>query len=187
LPTAIELVSIYGATALSGTSAEFWSATAADTYVDEDGDVVNGVEGVRSVRCVLRQPIAQADHYAIAADTVRDNRTQLIWQRAVAQQAMEWAVAVSYCQMLDLGGFSSGWRLPRLAELLSVVDFSSSTPGIDVSAFPNIPQDYFWTASAAPASGPPAQAHVVGFGPGESRILSIVPNVFHVRCVHNGT
>lgn len=46
-----------------------------------------------------------------------------------------------------LCGYSIGWRMPTMNELLSIVDYSSVNPAIDVAYFPNTPGVYHWSAS----------------------------------------
>jgi hypothetical protein len=50
----------------------------------------------------------------------------------------------------DLCGFQD-WRLPTRRELLSIVDYGTSNPAFDISAFPNQPNYYtnsfFWTST----------------------------------------
>lgn len=89
--------------------------------------------------------------YTLAADTVRDNRTGLVWQRTATVQLVGAAAAASYCQNLSLGGVSSGWRLPRLKELQTLVDVRSQ-PLIDAAAFPGA-QGGYWSSSPGPSAG----------------------------------
>jgi hypothetical protein len=79
--------------------------------------------------------------------TVKDTVTGLIWQQAVAKtQAYTWTGAQAYCQSLTLAGLT--WRLPTRIELLSIVDFTRTSPAIDTTAFTNTPGAmYTWTNS----------------------------------------
>jgi len=92
---------------------------------------------------------APAGRYTVneQAGTVLDNKTGLTWQRAVPDRTYNWADAQTYCQELNLGGFSSGWRLPTRLELETLVDVRASSPVIDVTAFPATPAKHFWTSS----------------------------------------
>lgn len=108
----------------------------------------------------LADAAAPAGRYVVTAGgtnkgTVYDTKTKLTWQQAV-QSNYTWADAkTTYCPGVGstLGG--SGWRLPTLKELYTIIDFSmSDSPRIDASAFPGMPTDapaYFWSAS--PVSG----------------------------------
>jgi hypothetical protein len=89
--------------------------------------------------------------YTTTADTVTDTVTKLVWQRATGTPN-QWGAAIAYCDGLTLGGFSD-WRLPTVAELLSIVDYGRSTPSINLVAFPGTSPTYFWSSSPyAPGS-----------------------------------
>ncbi|MBI5546720.1 MAG: DUF1566 domain-containing protein [Deltaproteobacteria bacterium] len=96
---------------------------------------------------------APAGRYTVATDTVRDNKTGLTWQRGVPTSYYSWANAQSYCQALNLGGFSSGWRLPTKKELETLVDRRDNNPSIDSTAFPNTPSEWFWTSTPYASAG----------------------------------
>ena len=104
---------------------------------------------------------APAGRYTLATDTVADTVTHLTWQRSVPTQTYTWAAATTYCQGLSLGGFTSGWRLPTVKELQSIVDPRAYNPSIDSTAFPATPSNNFWSSS--PAAGSPGNAWIVGF------------------------
>ena len=100
-----------------------------------------------------------------AAGTVRDGTTNLTWQRTVSGIYTQ-AQATTYCQGLNLGGFSTGWRLPTKKELETLVDFRVVSPAIDVTAFPGTPAGLFWTST--PYAGSSGSAWHVYFGSGNS-------------------
>jgi hypothetical protein len=114
--------------------------------------------------------------------TVKDNKTGLVWQQAVAIQD-DWTNAKSDCAGLRLGGFSSGWRLPTKLELESLVDFGVASPGptIDSKAFPLTPAEAFWTSTLW--GGTSNYAWYVDFGSGSSRHYYTTTS-YRVRCVH---
>ncbi|MGB8297301.1 MAG: DUF1566 domain-containing protein, partial [Polyangia bacterium] len=76
---------------------------------------------------------ANSGQYAVSADglTVTDTITGLVWQRdgsgtravCAAGTTCTWAEAKVYCAALVLGGVS-GWRLPGVMELSTIVDFT---------------------------------------------------------------
>jgi uncharacterized protein DUF1566/carboxypeptidase family protein/SdrD B-like protein len=101
--------------------------------------------------------------YSIGTDTVLDNVTGLLWQRTVTK-SLAWDNAKTYCRSLSLGGLSSGWRLPTLIELESIVDYGAFGPAINVTAFPGTASDYFW--AAAPYVDNVSFAVMVDFGAG---------------------
>jgi hypothetical protein len=79
--------------------------------------------------------------------TVTDNVTALVWQKTVTStQAYPWCDAINYCATLTLAGRT--WRLPTRIELLSLVDFTRTSPAIDATTFPGVPgAKYHWTSS----------------------------------------
>ncbi len=115
-----------------------------------------------------------------AAGTVYDTKTKLTWQRSVTSTTYTWANAKSACRGLSLNG--AAWRLPTIAELLSIVDFSrSSAPLIDATAFPSTPSVVFWSSTAVVGSTPSAAWPVYfnsGFSTGND-----LSTANYVRCV----
>jgi hypothetical protein len=81
----------------------------------------------------------------------------------------------------------SGWRVPSVKELMTLVDFSISadgSPAIDPT-FVNTPEDLFWSSSATPDVNGQSVAWVVHFDPGDSSASSTVVKTWgaQVRCV----
>ena len=59
--------------------------------------------------------------------TVRDNFTGLIWQKAGTSTTTSWYNALGYCAQLNLGGYPVGsWRLPSDIELMTFKDNNCS-------------------------------------------------------------
>ena len=79
--------------------------------------------------------------------TVYDTKTKLTWQQTVPSTTWSWADAKTYCAGVgtNLGG--TGWRLPTVKELLTIVDYSQSSPSIDLTAFPSTTGMWFWSSS----------------------------------------
>lgn len=96
---------------------------------------------------------APPGRYTITNGTVYDTVTHLTWQQAVQNVSYAWSSTAAadsgqaYCQDLSLGGFSSGWRLPTMKELVSLVDVTAHQPTIDSTAFPNTPSYSFLASS----------------------------------------
>ena len=82
-----------------------------------------------------------------AGGLVLDDATGLTWQQTVSAGSYTWRAATTYC-----AGLGTGWRLPSLTELQTIVDDTTFNPAIDGTAFPNTPSTYFWTSSAFGAS-----------------------------------
>jgi hypothetical protein len=114
--------------------------------------------------------------------TVYDTKTKLTWQQTVASTTYTWANAKTYCGSAavstSLGG--TGWRLPTLKELQTIVDYSQSNPSIDSTAFPSTPAAWFWSSS--PLAGSSSFAWLVYFGNG-SAYYDGVSATDSVRCV----
>ena len=68
--------------------------------------------------------------------TISDTSTGLMWQKSTAPGAYLWEQALNYCESLTLAGHSD-WRLPTWKELQSIVDYSSYTPTINTTFFPD--------------------------------------------------
>jgi hypothetical protein len=118
--------------------------------------------------------------YTGNSTVVVDWKTGLTWQRTASSEKYSWVDAQSYCAAVSVpvvGG--SGWRLPNIKELLSLVDYSQSTgPMIDTAAFPNAAPEQFWSA-LVPFN---LYAGYVDFGTGRVSLDS--QKVTHaVRCV----
>ena len=130
---------------------------------------------------------APAGRYVVASGetgnrTVYDTKTKLTWQQTVASTTYTWANAKTYCGSAavstSLGG--TGWRLPTLKELQTIVDYSQSNPSIDSTAFPSTPAAWFWSSS--PLAGSSSFAWLVYFGNG-SAYYDGVSATDSVRCV----
>jgi hypothetical protein len=124
---------------------------------------------------------APAGHYVVTDETVFDRFTKLTWQRVVPDPAVPftWTTAIAFCGGLNLAHLS-GWRLPSVKELDTIIDDSRFEPAIDLTAFPNTPNEPFWTSS--PKSGDPSMAWMVNFDHGFSYPVPLdSPN--RVRCV----
>lgn len=105
-----------------------------------------------------------------AGGLVKDTLTNLVWQQQASSTTMTWTAAQSYCP--------SGFRLPTVKELTSIVDLTVPYPGptIDQTAFPSTPAEAFLTST--PAAG---SAFYVYFGDGT--LFRSDAGVYRVRCV----
>jgi hypothetical protein len=133
---------------------------------------------------------APSGRYLIGDGTVLDTKTKLTWERtpgtnpcppASAGMKASWADAKVYCQNLgsSLGG--TGWRLPTMKELQTIVDYKRSLAVlIDPEAFPATPRTWFWSSS--PVSGTPPRAWYVNFLDGGTNITGTT-GILNVRCV----
>lgn len=108
-------------------------------------------------------------------NVVLDNTTGLMWMRCTAidkdnadttddcsgtHAPVEWIYAAEFCKKTMNGIDSSGndtlphyagfnnWRLPRISELMSIINFNNSDPAIDITVFPNtinLTDGGYWT------------------------------------------
>lgn len=128
-------------------------------------------------------PPDSPSNYTMTIETVIDNVTGLVWQRNVPSQTYSWFGAKAYCAGLTLAG-QSGWRLPTLIELESVLDLDRFDPAVNIAAFPNTPSEPFWSSSAVVRYT--SCAWVVDFKHGAAgyyRPPCDLGNNYHVRCV----
>jgi hypothetical protein len=114
------------------------------------------------------------------AGTVTDVLTRLTWQRSVDPGSYTWAQALDYCKNLNLGGYSTGWRIPTRVELESIVDDGVYNPAINSTAFPSTPSSFFWSSS--PNAFNASFAWVVDFYSGSTSYYN-TGNNYRVRCV----
>ncbi|MGD9732770.1 MAG: DUF1566 domain-containing protein [Desulfamplus sp.] len=78
--------------------------------------------------------------------TISDSATGLMWQQDKPDNEMTWKDALSYCENLNLGGYTD-WRLPTIKELLSIVDYSLYNPAIDTNIFKDTFAYFYWSST----------------------------------------
>lgn len=110
---------------------------------------------------------------------VTDTTTGLMWQKTY-EEDKAWQAALSYCENLDYAGYSD-WRLPNKNELLSLVNYEKSSG--TYSYFPDMPGNYFWSASTE--SDNTDRAWFVFFYNGTVNSYYKSYNYSDVRCVRN--
>ncbi len=201
VPTRIELVSIVDYTqhaaaldpvAFAGAPAgpvAYWSSSTvipADHFSLEiqEGDTATANSfGVAGVRCVRGSANPGTPHYTIKSGTVLDNWTGLTWQQTLYPQPDTWTAATAFCANNTAALPGSGWRLPSLKELQTIVDDSRTSPAIDPSAFPGTPAtSAFWTSSQASWVPVGTNAWYVDFELGQTP-HDLVGHPYYFRCV----
>ncbi len=154
-----------------------WLLRTGRTRVDHAGDDGSYLMG---------ETFSYTDH---GNGTATDNVTGLIWATdgdgvgCFNGQTATWTDALDYCNGLSFAGYSD-WRLPNLKELHSLVNYSTVTPKIAASVFPNTKADryvsstthFYFTGSAA----------FVNFNDGDIGYLGKDEAVFYVRAVRGG-
>ncbi|HRI70791.1 MAG TPA: DUF1566 domain-containing protein [Polyangium sp.] len=121
-----------------------------------------------------------ASYSLVGTDIVVDEVTKLQWQRTVNNQSYTWDEALAYCNGLVYGGHDD-WRLPWRIELVSLIDYTRSSPAID-PIFPNAPSDAFWTAT--PWAADANNAWIVYFVDGDTYYTNTI-ETHAVRCVRS--
>jgi len=124
---------------------------------------------------------APPNRYTISGMTVYDTKTKLTWQQTPPSTDYQWTDAQTYCSGLGttLGG--TGWRLPTVKELQTLLDFSrTGAPYFDTTAFPSTLKQDFW--SRTPVASDSTQAWAVFFENGDTGLFTRT-NKLSVRCV----
>lgn len=166
-------------------NARYWSSTPAVDYENQawtvnfdSGYVYPRARGENHrMRCVRGErggdlTAGAMKRYVLKNDTVTDNFTGAEWQRRASDSTKIHVDAKSYC--------TSGWTLPSVKALSTLVDVTRGSPRIDLGAFPGTPGTWFWSGS--PRVGDPKLAWVVGFDIGGVLDGQIVYG-FRARCV----
>ena len=174
----------------------------------DDGEVGNADKGSQLwAYCVRSEPdetVIGGERFTrtepvVGEPIVHDNVTGLIWQGCSAGQNgidcatgdivdMDWSSALSYCENLGWGGYSS-WRLPNIKELYSIVDEKFTNPAISLSSYPlTLPDSYYWSSSSNMIL--PTESWMLGFMAGGwvGRCVKIPEGSdgLFVRCLRGG-
>lgn len=101
------------------------------------------------MRSVLIMAIVSS--MAMAEPTmVKDPVNNLIWEDTLhaSEEKVTHLEAKAYCQALKLGAYED-WRLPRLTELLSIVDYRRYKPAI-LKEFKHVDNDtIYWSSTVS--------------------------------------
>jgi len=115
--------------------------------------------------------------------TVADLKTGLVWQMKNPAGTYTLDGAKTYCAGVGatLGG--TGWRVPSVMELQTLVDDRVAQPGptIDQIYFPSTPGDWFWSSTPSSLSVS-SSAWRVDFSSGISDLIGKT-SPSYVRCV----
>ncbi len=126
-----------------------------------------------------------------SSSTVYDTVTKLTWQRAIPANPCPsdgaglctLLDAQTYCSTLSLGGYTTGWRLPTVKELMSIIDISATSPAVDQTAFPSTPIDHAFLTPTFQALPSRSDNVLVSFNGRGSPTLPYPPVRGYVRCV----
>lgn len=134
---------------------DFWTQTAAASgskiwYVDfTKGSTELDSDNAKLVRCVRGSNQLPGADFTIEnegneEEIVEDSAHNLFWTKSASEEALKWKPAIDYCNNLNYNG-TTGWRLPSINELASILNYSLSQPA---STFPSLPSDTFWSSTS---------------------------------------
>ena len=141
--------------------------------------------------------VEPADHYTVTGSgtdaTVLDNYTGLVWQQTYSTSRVAFSEAPGYCASQTTGGLT-GWRVPTLTELASLVNEALVDGAVNRDAFPDTngscdPDGWYWASEASEVGGQGwGISYCDGYTGWNSGSSSSDWNYFTdgwVRCVHN--
>ncbi len=142
----------WSSTNVSYNNLEAWFVDFANGYVlfKGKGHLQNNTYAyVRAVRGLSADNI-----FADNGDgTISDIQTGLMWQQTAPSSVYSWDQALTYCENLNLGGYTD-WRLPNRNELQSIVDYSKYFPAITSTFFIETFSDTLYWTSTTHANSP---------------------------------
>jgi hypothetical protein len=125
------------------------------------------------------QASAPAGRYMVTNGTVYDTKTKLTWQQTISTSTFSWSAADNYCFGLTSALPGTGWRLPTIKEIQTLVDYTvKNGPYIDQGAFPAPYGSSYWSATPLPNSSNAWLLTSDG-----TTATDVVPQVYNVRCV----
>lgn len=125
---------------------------------------------VMSLTALVSVQAQSSYSYSTDGSEVTDSKTGLIWRRCSA--GLTWSAGgcvgsftqYTHESALMYAATQSGWRLPNVKELASLVDTSRLNTAIDTTAFPNTAIASYW--SSTPDVQQSSSAWSVEFGQG---------------------
>ena len=132
------------------------------------------------VRCVRRgsESVLWAFDFSDNGNTISHGSTELMWQKEDDDIEKDWGSALSYCEDLNLGGYSD-WRLPDVNELQTIIEYGKYQPAIDSNYFPGTNSSYYWSSTTHTRLR--SQASFIDFGYGYLQEFHKTSS-FLVRC-----
>jgi Protein of unknown function (DUF1566) len=91
---------------------------------------------------------------------VLDRETGLVWEQSPSTATSDWGSQSFHCINLNTGG-RTGWRLPTIQELLSLVDRSQSNPALPSGHPFTVQSSFYWSATTNASNA--ANAWLVNF------------------------
>lgn len=103
----------------------------------------------RAVRGI-NTPTTITNHFTDNGDgTIKDNLTQLTWQKVPNTSIVTWEQALAYAEGLSLGG-ASDWRMPNIKELQSLTNELATNPAVFTPYFNNLGVHFYWSSTTLP-------------------------------------
>ncbi len=127
---------------------------------------------------------ADTDYQSISPSMVVDKVTGLIWQKEDDNDIKTWDEAWTYCQSLGdpPSKIGSDWRLPRIDELMTIVNYNNKAPAINPNAFPSTNFSvFYWSATTVASNSGGAWGVIFEYGDKENNFSK--ENEGFVRCV----
>ncbi len=118
--------------------------------------------------------------FTVENGTVRDNLTGLLWQQKTGINKVSFKKAKLYCKSLKIGKIN-GWRVPKVDELMSLVDKNYSFPSINKKYFPNTISKHYWSSTINKNNS--KKVWIVFFNYGYIHHYMIKGNKGSVRCI----
>jgi hypothetical protein len=133
------------------------------------------------IRCVRGGPTTSpVARYDAANGAARDVRTGFVWQVTPLATTMLLADAKLACANLALGG-TSGWRLPNVKELASLIDEAREVAPLMPEIFQPGPTARFWSDTTR--ANPPTANFAVDFATANIHQEDFTTEKRSVRCV----
>ena len=116
--------------------------------------------------------------------TVTDNHTKLMWSKnADLGPSMIWEDAGRFCEACTLAGLS-GWRLPPLVWLKSLIDRQQVNPALPPgNPFTNVLPENYWSSDID--DDHPQYAWAVNIGTGSADLGVWAGDIYDVWCVRD--
>jgi hypothetical protein len=114
---------------------------------------------------------------------VLDKETGLVWEQSPQMTTHQWPGARLECMSRTVAG-RSGWRLPSVNELASLLDTTNTSPALPTGhPFSNVLSSRYWSATTS--ANLPTLAWNVNFDDGEVASY-LKPSFLFVWCVRGG-
>ena len=141
------------------------------------GNRTTGSQSYLYVRCVRGEELPDASFSVSGTDEkiLKDSENNLTWTQTFGDYS-NWKKALEYCKNLEYAG-RSGWRLPNVNELKTLINYSISNPASD---FEGMDSSTFWSSTSD--SNKATQAWATSMEYGTTQIMS-KDNIYKVICV----